>query len=229
MGVDPVTLGIGATVAGGVLKYGENVAARGRAAKVSQQAQGLTAGGNADIERIIQGYLTPPNQGQDSFLQYLRANPNGLAPYQYDQSKAFDLLKANDVQTTADQVAGLRSSVGSLGERFGGGFASREAILRSRLGADIATRNAGISQSSFQNALQAGMQGFQYQRSNVAQLLQTLLAARQGGVSNQLQALGLGAAQPYPSIGEGIQQGGIDIAQLQLLAKYLGGGTGGTH
>src|SRR5689334_17584262 len=103
MGLDPVSIGIGASVIGGALNYGEQRAARQRAGKVSGQAQALTAGGNSDIERLIQGYLTPPNQGQDEFLQYLRSNPTALASFQFVSSKAVAGLQANHTQNIPDQ------------------------------------------------------------------------------------------------------------------------------
>lgn len=221
MGVDPITIGLGASVIGAGLQYGETRAARRRAQQMQDRAIGLTSGGNyADIEQLLRGQI---NSGQDSFLQMLRANPNMLKPFQFDASSAFKQLQAQDLQTTADQVAGLRSSVGSLGERFGTGFASREAILRSRLGSDIAARNAGIAQSSFQNALQAGLTDFQAGRQNTAQLLGLLLNTRQTGISQQLQALGLGSQIPIPGFGAQVGQTGADIASLMLLGRYLNG------
>lgn len=222
MGVDPVTIGIGASLVGSALQYGETRAARQRANKLQNQAIDLAGQNNyADINSLLTSRL---NSGQDSFLQYLRANPNGLKPFQFDTSGAFKALQAQDLQTTADQVAGLRSSVGSLGERFGTGFASREAILRSRLGADIAARNAGIAQSSFQNALQAGLTDFTGARQNQAQLLGLLLNSRQAQIGQQLQALGLGAGIQVPGLGQQVGQTGTDIASLMLLRQYLGGG-----
>lgn len=226
MGVDPITLGLGASLVGTGLQYAENRAARRRASQIQGQAMGIAGGAPfADINQLIAGKL---NTGQDGFLQYLRANPGGLQPFQFDTSSAFKALQAQDVQTTADQVAGLRSSVGSLGERFGTGFASREAILRSRLGSDIAARNAGLAQSSFQNALQAGLADFTGTRQNQAQLLGLLLNSRQAQVGNQLQALGLGAGIQIPGFGAQVGQTGSDIASLMLLRQYLGGGAGGT-
>lgn len=223
MGVDPITLGIGTSLVGGAIQYGENRAARRRAINMQNQAIDLAGGNNyADINALLNQRL---NSGQDSFLQYLRANPKALQPFQFDTSSAFKALQAQDLQTTADQVAGLRSSVGSLGERFGTGFASREAILRSRLGSDIAARNAGIAQSSFQNALQAGLADFTGARQNQAQLLGMLLNSRQNQISQQLQALGLGAQIPVLGAGLGSQISGLggDISQLLLLRQYLGG------
>jgi hypothetical protein len=219
MGIETAGLiiGGGASLLGTALQYGEQRAARRRAAAI-------TEGGNSDIESLIQGQL---NAGQDSYSQYLRRDPGALAPFQFDLSKAFSMLQGQDKQTTADQIAGLRSSVGSLGERFGSGFASREAILRSRIASQLDARNAGIAQSSFNTALGTGLSDFQSQQGRTAQFLSLLLGARNSGVQNQLAGIGVGAGS-----GQTLGQGGIDIAQLLLLSKYLGpttpGGGGGT-
>jgi hypothetical protein len=215
MGIETAALAIGAgsSLLGTVLGYGEQRAARRRAAAI-------TDGGNSDIESLIQGQL---NSGQDSYSQYLRRDPNALQPFQFDLSKAFQMLQGQDRQVTADQVAGLRSSVGSLGERFGTGFASREALLRSRIGSSLDARNAGIAQSSFDTALNTGLQDFNAGRGLNAQLLGLLLNARNSGVQTQLAGLGVGTGS-----GQTLAQGGIDISQLLLLSKFLKpGGTGG--
>jgi len=218
-------IAIGSQLVGTGLQYGENRAARRRQQQMQDRAIGLTSGDPyAQINQLIQSRL---NTGQDSFLQFLRANPNGLQPFQFDTSKAYQGLRAQDLQTTADQVAGLRSSVGSLGERFGTGFASREAILRSRLGSDIAARNAGIAQSSFQNALQAGLMDFSSSRQNQLGLLQLLSGNRQSGIGQQLQALGFGAQTTPTGLGQQIGQAGGDIGSLLILMRYLNSAGGG--
>lgn len=202
MGMETAALAIGggSSLLGSALQYGENRAARKRANQIQDQALGIAN--------------QPINIGQDSFMQYLRANPNALQPFQFDTSNMFKALGRQDTQTIGDQVAQLRAGAGrgGLGERFGTGFASREALLRGRFATDISARNAGIQQSSFNTALQFGSQDY---NANRALQLQALL----GGRGQQLQALGLGAGIQMPSVGAGVSQGGTDIAQLLLLMK----------
>jgi hypothetical protein len=205
-----VAIGAGASLLNAGAGYFENKAARRRSQNLSDQALGIAS-------QPIPG-LGTINSGQDSFMQYLRANPKGLEPFLYDQSKVFEGLKAQDAYTIGDQVNKLRAGAGSLGERFGSGFASREAMLRGRFGADIAARNAGISQSAFNTALQASMQSFMGQQSQRNAILQFILGQR----GQQLQALGFGAGLPMPSPTAPLGQGGFDISQLMLLSQYLG-------
>ena len=229
MGFDPASLallaGAGSSIFGAISGYNENKAARKRQAAATDAGVALTQGSNP-VDQLIMQKLSQPNVGQDGFLQYLRSNPNGLQPYMYDQSKAFKGLQAQDAYVTNDQVNQLRAGAGSLGERFGTGFASKEAMLRSRIAAGIDARNAGISQSSFNTALQYGQSGYAMGQQQNNSLLGLLLSSQQGRTGQQLQALGL-AAQPLQSSGNPIGQGGVDIAQLLLLKQFLGGGSGG--
>lgn len=226
MGIETAAaIGAGASLLNSVGGYAESRAARKRQGQAQDQALALTQGPNA-VDQFIMGQLSKPNSGQDGFLQYLRSNPGGLKPFQYDQSQAFKGLQAQDNYTINDQVNQLRSSAGSLGQRFGSGFASKEAILRSRFGADISARNAGISQNSFNNALQFGLQGYGLGQQQQNGLLSLLLSSQQGRTGQQLQALGFGA-QPLPSAVQPLAQGGTDIAQLLLLGNYLRNNPGG--
>jgi hypothetical protein len=208
----PFAIAAGSQILGGILSYGEQRAARRR----QNQAMDLAATGYTDIENLINSRL---NSGQDSFLQYLRANPNALKPFQFDASSAFKQLQGQDIQNTADQVAGLRSSVGSLGERFGSGFASREAILRARIGVGLDARNAGISQSSFENALQAGLTDYNSRIGQNNQLIGILANLRSQSIGQQIGLL----TSPQPSFGATLAGTGGDIAQLMVLQNYLKG------
>lgn len=202
MGVETaIAIGAGSQLLGAGLQYGQNRAARKR-----------TEG----VDDLIKQNL---NSGQDSFLQYLRSNPTALKPFQFDASEAFKQLTAQDALETGDQVNALRAGTGSLGERFGSGFAAREAMLRSRIAAAHGARNAGISQSSFNNALNLGAADFNSTRSNQLALLQML----QGGAAQQ-QAFAAGPG----STGAMVGQTGGDIASLLTLLQYLnkGGGSG---
>ena len=206
----PFAIAAGSQILGGLLSYGEQRAARRR----QNQAMDLASTGYADIENLINSRL---NSGQDSFLQYLRANPGALKPFQFDASQAFKDLQAQDTLTTNDQVAGLRSSVGSLGERFGSGFASREALLRARIAAGLGARNAGISQSSFENALQAGMADYNARIGQNNQLVGILANLKSQQIGQQIGLL----TSPQPGFGSLIAGTGGDIAQLMVLQNYL--------
>lgn len=188
---------IGSQLVGQGVSYFENRAARQRVNKLQSQAAGVVG-------------LTPGNSGQDAYLQYLRANPGANAPFQFDASQAFQSLRAQDLLDTQDQVNQLRAGAGSLGARFGSGFAAREAMLRARIAASQGTRNAGIAQRGFEFASTAGSNLFLQQRAQ------------------QLQALGFTAGLPQPAgFGAQIGQTGSDIASLLMLMRYLGQSGGG--
>lgn len=223
MGVE-TALAIGGTLVGGAMQYGENRAARKRSQQVADQAANIT-GAPLSSTGAIQGAL---NSGQDSYLQYLRSDPNALKPFSFDASSAFKQLQGQDTQVINDQANALSAGAGSLGARFGSGFAAKDALLRGRFANDIAARNAGISQSSFNTALTAGMSDFQSKQNRQTQLLQLLSGNELAARGQQLQGLGLGASQPYPSTGALVSQTGGDIASLMMLMKYLNGGGGGT-
>jgi len=217
MGVETaIAIGAGASLLGSGLQYGENRAARKRAEKASTLGSRV-AGAPLPTQDF--------NVGQDSFLQYLRANPTALKPFQFDASQAFKDLMAQDQQTINDQALQLSAGAWSLGSRYGSGFAAKDAILRSRFASDIAARNAGIAQSSFNTALSTGMQDFGLRQSNLMQLL----ALRQQGElarrEQQLQALGLGSAIPQTNAGQLVSQTGSDLSQLLLISKFLNKGS----
>lgn len=206
-----VAIGAGSSILGAGLQYGENRAARKRADKASTTAMNIAS--------------QPINVGQDSFLQQLRANPALLDPYTFDSSKAFEGLRAQDLIDTQDAVSGLRSSAGSLGRRFGSGFASKEALLRSRLAASTGARNAGIAQSSFNTALNLGVN----EHSQLLGLMQQGIFQQR---AQQLQALGFSTNQQVPSTGALVSQTGGDIGSLltlmSLLNKKPAAGVGGS-
>lgn len=200
-----VAIGAGSSLVGGAFQYAENRAARKRAQSASDTALGITSAPTINI-------------GQDSFLQQLRSNPDLLKPFMFDTSKAFSDLRAQDLIDTQDQVNQLRSSAGSLGQRFGSGFATKEALLRARIAAAQGTRNAGIAQNSFDTALSTGLQSNQ-QQIGLLQLIQQGMFQQR---AQQLQALGLGTSQQYPSNGQLISQTGGDIGTLLTLMSLLG-------
>lgn len=204
-----LAIGAGSQLLGSGLQYFENTAARKRASSVASQAQSITGA-------PLPGQT---NSGQDSFLQYLRSNPTALQPFQFNTSQAFKDLQANDTANLNDQLATLSAGAGSLSDRFGTGFASKQALLQSRFAGDIAARNAGIAQSSFNTALSTGLQSFLSAQQN-----QTNAALAQR--AQQLQALGINV--PSTGAGQLVSQTGGDIAQLLTLLNYFKGQSGGT-
>jgi len=217
MGQFAIPIALGGQLLGAGLSYGENRAANARSRQAAQSAAEIGAEGNP-ANPFITSQL---NSGQDSFLQFLRSNPQGLQPFQFDTSGEFKALSAQDALNTQTQVNQLRAGAGSLGERFGAGFAQRETNLRSQIATNIAARNAGISQSSFNTALQAGLSDFQGAQSNRLGLLQLLSGNTNTAKAQQLQALELSTSLPYPGFGSTISDMGGNIGQLLLLSQYL--------
>lgn len=213
-----LAIGAGSQVLGGILGYGENKAAAKRASQTAAKGSAIAGAPLASTATINQAL----NSGQDSFLQYLRANPTALRPFQFDASSAFDALKANDQQTINDQINQLSAGAGSLGARFGSGFAAQDALTRERFASGIAARNAGIAQSSFNTALNAGLTDFQAGQNTKLQLMQLLQSGILGQRGQQLQALGLNGAIPSSGAGSIVGGTGSDIGQLLLLANFLG-------
>lgn len=228
MGIETaLAIGAGSSLVGAGLQYGENRAARRRSKDLSQQGSDIT---NAPLDSTT-SIQQAMNTGQDSFLQYLRSNPTALKPFQFDASEAFKSLQANDELNIGDQANALRSGAGSLGQRFGSGFAAQEAKLRARFAATTAARNADISQSSFNTALGAGLTDFNAKRGNQLQMLQLLQGGELARRQQQLAALGFGAGLPQPGIAGTVSQTGGDIASLLTLLQYFnkGGGTSGSR
>lgn len=227
MGVETaLAIGAGSQLLGGVLQYGENRAARRRAQQASDAAVGA-ASAPLDATGAIQSQL---NSGQDSYLQYLRSNPTSLQPFMFDYSKAFQDLSANDTQNLTDQINAQSAGAGSLGARYGSGFAASSALLRARALASIQTRNAGIAQNSFNTALNTGMQDFQFGQNRTLSLLGMLQSGQLQQRQQQLAAYGIATGANYPSTGAQIAGSGTDLASLLLLSGYLKkpGGTAGT-
>lgn len=217
MGIETaLAIGAGSQAVGGLLQYGENRAARKRASKASDQAMGIVSA------------PTGINIGQDSLLQMLRSNPSALKPFQFDSSTAFKDFAAQDALDLNDQLNAQSAGAGSLGKRFGSGFAASSALLRSRVLANRSARNAEIAQSSFNNALNFGFQD-QSQKIGLLQLMQNGVFQQR---AQQLQALGLGASVPGTGAGQIVGQTGSDISTLLLLSQFLNnkkpGSTGGS-
>lgn len=126
-----------------------------------------------DMVTGTQGY----NAGQDALLQMM--NRNIQAPRdasidpmlqsgtgQFDNSELFKALAPMDNQLINDQVNQLHGSAGSFGKRFGTAMIQDEGLMRGQFANNIAGRNAGIQQQSYENAAGRNLQaaGLQAQR-----------------------------------------------------------------
>lgn len=167
------------------------------------QAQQISAPGSVSLG-------TPGfNTGQDSLMQLARGSS-------FDTSPEFAALNAQDQNNINEQVNQLRGSAGSFGQRFGSAMMKQEGTMRDQFATNIAARNAGISQQSFNDsanrqlsagqALQTGGIGYgglnlQGQQFNV----QSGQGAQQFNASNQLQA--------------DMSNQGVQASQAQLLAN----------
>jgi hypothetical protein len=184
MGMDPVTLGIGATVVGGLVgAYGKNKeqnAAKDRYNTAQQQGQSMMHTGadpyqaalmqllgkqaapmqvGADSGMInAQSILGNSNPGNDALMQFLRSDPS--KQMSFDASKSFDMLGALDKRTQTDAMSALNQNFsGSMGQRFGSAAMRQTSDLLANLGAQTGARNAGILQQSFENQQTRGLQG----------------------------------------------------------------------
>lgn len=130
------------------------------------------------------------NAGQDSYMQLLKT---GGSPF--DTSKMFETLAPLDQRLIDQQVAQLQGSAGSLGARFGTANADREAMLRRDFTQNIAARNAGIQQQSYESAQGRSMAaagGLQQGGLQQMGLLQQL-AQFNAGTQNQAGQFNAGA------------------------------------
>lgn len=208
-----LAISAGSSILGGILQAREG-------SRLRNQASNIAGNGNQDIMSLIQGYLGQQRQnGPDPFGTYLRTNPAALAPYSFDLSKAYQGYQAQDKMNLTDALSTLSAGAGSLGARFGTGFAGKQAVLQSRFLADQGARNAGIAQSSFNTALGAAQSAFGNTQSQQTGLLSLLLSARNSGVQNQLAALGVGAGAPTP--GQIVSGVGGGIGSLAFLLPFL--------
>lgn len=119
--------------------------------------------------------ISGANPGNDALMQFLRSDPSRQLPF--DASKSFDLLRTQDQRTQQDALGALNANFSSgLGQRFGSAAMRQGSDLLANLGAQRDTRNAGILQSSYENAANRSMQGLG---------LQAQAASALAGSSNQ--------------------------------------------
>jgi hypothetical protein len=213
MGMDPLTLGLGASAVGGLVgAYGQKKqgdAATQRFNQIQTQGQGMMKKGQdpyaSAIMQLVSGRQAPgsvgtgsgaidigsvmgnANPGNDALMQFLRSDPSRQT--QFDASPAFASLQAMDQRTQDNAVAGLNANFRGLGQRFGTGAMRQTSDLLANLGAQTGVRNAGIMQSSFENAQTRRMQGLGLQLQGATALgqqgNQMAQIAAQLGIANQ--------------------------------------------
>lgn len=109
------------------------------------------------------------NTGQDALMQMInRGIPTQQDPMvalglqqagqQFNNSDLFGALAPLDQRLIDQQAAQLQGSAGSLGARFGTAMMEKEGQLRGNFAQNIAARNAGLQQQSFESAAQRGLQ-----------------------------------------------------------------------
>lgn len=279
MGMDPLTIGlITSGIGAGVDafgKYKQGKAAQNQQGIINSRAEGMFNQGSSPYEAMIQqllgsmggpmkldansgnidiqSILSGMNPGNDALNQFLRSDPTrqlqAAAGGQFDVSEAFKMLQGND-QMQIDRAANdTRAGYAGLGQRFGGAAQATEGRMRSDFAAQVAARNAGISQSAFENAASrklaattSGM-GFQFQGADAlsrqgqfgAQLAAQLAQANQGNLfrNNQfnLDALSQNWMQKMQGIqaGFGMGQQGFQNNRdlLAIMAGFQPGGGAG--
>jgi hypothetical protein len=213
MGMDPLTLGLGVSAISGLVgAYGQKKqgdAAQQRFRQIQQQGQGMMKTGQDPYQQALMALLTGQkaptaldvnggnidvnsilgnaNPGNDALMQFLRADPS--KQMQFDASPAFDQLQALDQRTQGNAVNALNANFGGLGARFGSAAMRQTSDLLANLGAQTGARNAGIMQSSFENAQNRRMQGLGLQLQGATALgqqgNQMAQLAAQLGIANQ--------------------------------------------
>lgn len=213
LGIDKSTWPIILALTGAGLNIFGNIQQNNAANKKNQ---GITdmAGGMFMPTSGIPGILQSINPGNDALMQFLRADPSR----QFDTSGAFTALEAND-QRQIDQASNsLRAGYAGLGQRFGTASQRQEGRLRGDFAAQIAARNAGIAQSSFESAQGRSM--------NAATLLSQLASSIYGtNTSNNRDLLAIMAGLPPAGNSASAIGGGLtDIGQLLYIMQSLGKG-----
>lgn len=156
-------------------------------------SQGFNTGQDAIMQMLNRGITLPTDA---SLGEDLRS-----AGQKFDTSDLFASLAPQDARMLDEQVAQLRGSFGTLGQRFGTAAGQQERQLRGNFIQDVAARNAGIAQTSFENAANRNLQGL------------TLQAQREQFLSQ----LPLMQGQYQLSLADALQRGGLD--QAGLLAQ----------
>lgn len=184
MGVDPITLGLGATLVGGAVgAIGKHKERQQQQNTINQRTQGIQGLMQPNVDpyqqQIMQllGGMKPPgnvdpnsgaidigsflnqtNTGQDALMQFLRADPSKQTPF--DASSAFEMLKSNDARQQQGALEALNANFGSsIGSRFGSAARKSSSDLLANIAGQIGTRNAGIAQSSYESAANRSLQG----------------------------------------------------------------------
>lgn len=211
---DPQTIGtllqgVGA-IAGAYGQYQNTKSANKKNDNISELINGLLGVGQNNAGNV-QSVLKQINPGNDALMQFLRADPSR----QFDTSSSFAGLEANDQRQINLQTDQLRAGYSGLGQRFGTAAQANEGRVRSDFASQIAARNAGIAQSSFESA-----QGRSF---GAAQLFSQLASGIYGqGQSQNTNLLAILAGLPPAASGATAVGAGIsDIGQLLALYPLL--------
>lgn len=221
------------SMAGGQMQTGQNPFAQMLMARLNGGQGGFTAPTPLTTPNISSDFVTGNqgfNSGQDALMQMIRG---GGQPF--DTSKQFAALAPLDQRLIDQQVAGLRGSSTSLGQRFGTATMGAERMLRGNFAQDIAARNAGIQSSAYESAQGRNLSAAgQLQQGGLSQA-QLLSQIAQANAGNQMQTGQFNSAQnqAWNQFISGVigQAGGFQQGQqnqnAQLLAIMAGLQPGG--
>lgn len=168
------------------MQQGQNPFAQMLMARLNGGAGGFTAPTPITAPTIDTGIATGNqgfNAGQDGFLQMLRRGGNP-----FDTSAQFAALAPLDQRLIDSQVAGLRGSSTSLGQRFGTATTGAERLLRGNFAQDISARNAGIQSSAYEAAQGRTMGAAQGLQQGGLQQAGLLAQIAQANAGNQMNA-----------------------------------------
>lgn len=172
--------------------------------------QGNNAGQDALMQMMNRDISAPRDPSIDPMLQ------SGLGSF--DNSSLFNALAPLDQQTLDQQVSQLHGSAGSFGERFGTAMMDNERKLRTDFANNIAARNAGLQQQSFENAANRNLQGAGIQTGREQFFGQQPFqnAQLQQGAANAFaqNALGLGGQSLQAQLAN--QQAGLNAQQFNV-------------
>lgn len=154
--------------------------------------QGYNAGQDGLLQMMQRDIGAPRDQFLGNQLQQL-----GMGNSQFDNSSLFAAMAPMDQRLIDEQVGDLYGKKQSFGDKFGSATRKQETDLRSRFAENIAARNAGIQQQSFESAQNRRM-GALGQIGNQEQFF--------GQMPFQNAQLQLQAAQAAGNLGQGSNQ-----------------------
>lgn len=207
----------------GMMQQGQNPFAQMLMARLNGGPGGFTAPTALTAPTISSDFVTGNkgfNSGQDALMQMIRGSGQP-----FDTSKQFAALAPLDQRLIDSQVAGLRGSSTSLGQRFGTATMGSERMLRGNFAQDIAARNAGLQSSAYESAQGRNMSAAgQLQQGGLSQA--SLLAQiAQANAGNQIQTGQFNSAQnqAYNQFISQVlgQAGGLQQGQQNQNAQLL--------